>query len=68
VCETIFVEEFCTFTKRSTESALFLFSATHSKFWCSAKIKIRLLCQTPKLILLWNSRCAYNRCVYCFTI
>ena len=40
LCETIFVEEFYTFTKRGTESALFLFSATHSKFWCSAKIKL----------------------------
>jgi len=39
LCETIFVEEFYTFTKWGTESALFLFSATHSKFCCSAKIK-----------------------------
>jgi len=38
LCEIIFVEEFYTFTKRGTETALFLFSATHSKFWCSAKI------------------------------
>ena len=34
---TIFVEDFYTFSKRGTESALFLFSATHSKFCCSAK-------------------------------
>ena len=39
LCETIFVEEFCTFTKRGAESTLFLFSATHSKFCCSEKIK-----------------------------
>jgi len=39
LCETIFVGEFYTFTKRGAESALFLFSATHSKFCCSAKIK-----------------------------
>jgi len=39
LCEIIFVEEFYTFTKRGTESALFLFSATHSTFCCSAKIK-----------------------------
>jgi len=39
LCETIFDAEFYTFTKRGTESALFLFSATHSKFCCSAKIK-----------------------------
>jgi len=37
--KTIFVEEFYIFTKRGAESTLFLFSATHSKFWCSAKIK-----------------------------
>jgi len=39
LCEIIFVEEFYTFTERGTESALFLFSATHSAFRCSAKIK-----------------------------
>ena len=39
LCETIFVGEFYTVTKRGAESALFLFSATHSKFCCSAKIK-----------------------------
>jgi len=39
LCETIFVEAFHTFTKRGTESALFLFSATHSMFCCSAKIR-----------------------------
>jgi len=38
LCEIIFVEEFNTFTKRGTESALFLFSATHSTFCCSSKI------------------------------
>jgi len=35
----IFVEEFYTFTKRGTENALFLLSATNSTFCCSAKIK-----------------------------
>jgi len=39
LCETIFVEEFYTFTERGTESALFLFCASHSMFCCSAKIK-----------------------------
>jgi len=39
LCEIIFVEEFYTFTKRGTESALFLFSAAHSTFCRSAKIK-----------------------------
>jgi len=38
LCGIIFVEEFCTFTKRGIESASFLFSATHSTFCCSAKI------------------------------
>jgi len=37
--KTTFVEEFYTFTKRGAESTLFLFSATRSKFCCSAKIK-----------------------------
>jgi len=39
LCETIFVEQFYTFTKRGTESALYFFSATHSTFYYSAKIK-----------------------------
>ena len=39
LCETIFVEEFHTFTKRGAESALFLLSATHSTFCCSANMK-----------------------------
>ena len=39
LCETIFVEEFYTFTERRAESVLFLFSASHSTFSCSAKIK-----------------------------
>jgi len=68
LCETIFNEEFYTFTKRGTKSALFLFSATHSTFCCWALNQIRLLCQTPKLFLLQNSHCGYNRYVYCFTI
>jgi len=33
------LKNFTRFTKRGTESALFLFSATHSTFCCSAKIK-----------------------------
>ena len=43
-------------------------------FYCSFKVlvfskkQIRLLCQTPKFFPLQNSRCAYNRYVYCFTI
>jgi len=39
LCEIIFVEEVYTFTKRGTESSLFLFSATYSTFYSSAKIK-----------------------------
>jgi len=38
VCETIFVEEFYTLTKRGAESAFF-FSGTHSTFCCSAKLQ-----------------------------
>ena len=37
LCETISI--FDTFTKRGTESASFSFSATHSTFCCSTKIK-----------------------------
>ena len=65
MCETIFVEELCTFTKRGAESALFLFSATHSTFRCSGKILLhKNFAKHPKLFLLYNSRCACNRHVY----
>jgi len=54
MCEIIFIEECYTFTKRSTESALFMFSATHSTLCFSAKIKQGLpytkslfYCKTP---------------------
>jgi len=52
VCEIIFVAEFYTFTKRGTESALFLFSATHSTFCCSAKIKWSYFAKHQKLFIL----------------
>jgi len=52
LCEIIFVEEFYAFTKRVTESALFLFSATHSAFYCSAKIKLGYFGKHQKLFLL----------------
>jgi len=67
LCETNIIEEFYTFTKQGTESALFVFSAAHSTFCCSAKIKLRLLCQTPtafstvKLALSVQSLCLLLR-------
>jgi len=53
LCETIFVEEFYTFTKRGTERAFFVFCCSF-KVLVFSKNQIRLLCQTPKLFQLQN--------------
>ena len=45
----------------------FVFCYSFNVLLCN-KNQIRLLCQTPKLFLLWKSRCACNCYAYCFTI
>ena len=64
--ETIFVEQFYTFTKRGTEIKRIIVVFCYSfKVLLFSKNQKRLLFQTPKLFLLY---CAYNRYVHCFTI
>ena len=71
LCEAIFVEEvyyeFCTFTERGTESALFLFSSAHSTFCCSAKIKQGYFAKHQSFFYC-KTRVLHTVTVYCFTI